>query len=458
MPNASIGGLVSGLDTASIISQLMQLEAVPQNRLKSRVTNEQSAVTALQGLNTKLAGIAAKAGELSKATAWSPVNATSSNEHVTAKAESGAAAASLTFTVNQLATRSQSSYVTTGTRSEAVTTAGADFRIDYADGRDPVTINTGSGSLQDVADALNANGTGLSAALVRTGTNPSGEATYRLSVSSKETGAASGFTVVDPSDPGNPAAFMGGVASAAAGQDASITVTGEATPLTSASNTFEDLMPGVDVTLGAKATGSVTIDVQRDSATLADKVKAMVDAVNSAVADIDKLSAIGVAGSKGGVLAGNSTLRTIRDQLLTSVSGGVDGQSLAPAGIEVDRYGKVTFDTEKFTAAYAADPTATTDLFVSNGPDDRGFATGLEALSKRFSDSRDGVVTSLVTGRNSAIKELESAIASWDVRLTQRRSMLERQYGALEVALGKLQSQSTWLAGQINSLPTTNQS
>ena len=38
MANTSIGGLVSGLDTATIISQLMQLEAQPQTRLKTKVT------------------------------------------------------------------------------------------------------------------------------------------------------------------------------------------------------------------------------------------------------------------------------------------------------------------------------------------------------------------------------------------------------------------------------------
>ncbi len=34
----AVGGLVSGLDTATIVSQLMQLEAPPQNALKARVT------------------------------------------------------------------------------------------------------------------------------------------------------------------------------------------------------------------------------------------------------------------------------------------------------------------------------------------------------------------------------------------------------------------------------------
>ena len=42
MANASVSGLASGLDTATIIDQLMQLEAAPQTRLKSRVTTEKS--------------------------------------------------------------------------------------------------------------------------------------------------------------------------------------------------------------------------------------------------------------------------------------------------------------------------------------------------------------------------------------------------------------------------------
>ena len=46
MASASISGLGSGLDTASIIDQFMQLEAAPQTRLKSRVASEKSVVAA----------------------------------------------------------------------------------------------------------------------------------------------------------------------------------------------------------------------------------------------------------------------------------------------------------------------------------------------------------------------------------------------------------------------------
>ena len=77
MANTSIGGLVSGLDTSSIINQLMQLEARPQTMLKTRMGAEQKAITSLQALNAKLASIATKAADLVKADQWSPTKATS---------------------------------------------------------------------------------------------------------------------------------------------------------------------------------------------------------------------------------------------------------------------------------------------------------------------------------------------------------------------------------------------
>ncbi len=44
----NIGGLVSGLDTNSIINQLMQIERQPITRLQQRVTQLQNQRTAIQ--------------------------------------------------------------------------------------------------------------------------------------------------------------------------------------------------------------------------------------------------------------------------------------------------------------------------------------------------------------------------------------------------------------------------
>jgi len=50
--------------------------------------------------------------------------------------------------------------------------------------------------------------------------------------------------------------------------------------------------------------------------------------------------------------------------------------------------------------------------------------------------------------------DLQKRIEDWDRRLELRRSTLTRQFTAMETALGTLQNQSSWLASQLNTLPT----
>jgi flagellar hook-associated protein 2 len=67
-------------------------------------------------------------------------------------------------------------------------------------------------------------------------------------------------------------------------------------------------------------------------------------------------------------------------------------------------------------------------------------------------------LTTAIQSRNSQVKELNDRISDWDVRLDARQNALQRQYSALEVALGKLKNQSTWLAGQLAGLSTSSSS
>ncbi|HEX6515081.1 MAG TPA: flagellar filament capping protein FliD [Nocardioidaceae bacterium] len=511
MANASIGGLVSGLDTATIISQLMQIEAQPQTNLKNRLSDYQKQVNSLQTVNSKLAGIATKAAALSQLSSWTPTKASSTDDAVTVTADAGATPSSLTLNVVGSATASRATYTTSGT-ADQVLVANTNVTVTFANGDTPYTFNTGDGTLSTIADKLNASGS-VKATLVKSGTNAAGEATYRLTVESADTGASSGFIIDDGSG-----AFLGGPASHVDGVDAQITVNGQS--LTSSSNTFTDLMPGVDVTVSAAAVGKdVTITVARDAQSLSDKVKSLVDSVNAALDDIDSLTAYKSDSSAPGILSGDSTLRQIRDQLISSVTSGVNGQSLASVGIQTDKTGHLVFDESKFQDAFNADPTGTAKLFAgtatfsgtgsvdlhsstwrtqegkyvvdaaaqtidgagsmtgsllsgatgsrvdglvldvsadANGTVTytQGFAAKLEAITQRASDSAVGTVTAVINGRNDSIDRLEDDIADWDVRLGKREETLRRQYTALEVALGKLQDQSTWLAGQISSLPS----
>ena len=91
---------------------------------------------------------------------------------------------------------------------------------------------------------------------------------------------------------------------------------------------------------------------------------------------------------------------------------------------------------------------------VAATPGVDGIAARLLAVATSASDSTTGSLVKLAEARDSAVKDFQARIDAWDTRLTTRQASLEKYYTNLETALGKLQSQSNWLAGQLNNLPT----
>lgn len=436
MANASISGLASGLDTATIISQLMQLEAAPQTRLTSRLTSEQATLKALQDLNGRIAALATRASGLADPAGWSKPVATSSSEHVGVSTTSSAVAGSLDVTVGQTARAHRLSFATTAHATDVVVSGGT--TIDLTIGGTTTVLATGDGTLAGVVSALNAGGTGVRATTVALD-----DGTQRLVVTAAATGAASTFTLT--SHDGTP--LLGGAA-VTTGQDAAITIGTDT--LHAATNTFSNPVPGMTLTISEAAVGSTaTIAVADDPAAIRTQVKELVDAVNAALADIDRLTAYNPTTKTSGILAGDGGVRALRSALLTSIYP-ADGSSLASVGIQTDRSGRLVLDEAKLAAAYAADPEATRAKFTEGAVD--GFAERLSAVAKAASDRFDGTLTASVTGQTRAIDRIQDSIEAWDVRLELRRTTLTRQFTALETALSQLNSQSTWLAGQISSL------
>lgn len=443
MPTSSISGLGSGLDTAGIINQLMQLEAISQSRLQSRVRTEETSLKALQSLNTKFAALATKATDTGKADAWSTLKASSSLTGVTVAATSSAAPTTISVTVDKVALGHQLGFTTPAALTDVVTTGSTTVTLDRLDGT-TVAVETGDGTLQGLVSALNdpANATGVRASAVKVA-----DGSYRLLVESTATGAASDFalTNLDGTD------LLGG-ATARAGQDAQLSL-GAGITATSTTNTFTDLFPGVSVTLAANAqTGTAgTITLERDPAALSTSMKSLVDDINALLTEIDKGTAYNEASKAKGVLGGDSAVRSARMALVSAIYPG-DGTSMSALGLEVDRYGKLVFDEKKFGDAYAADPAAVATAFGSTGD---GFAARVTKVAEQASDKYTGTITSSITGRTKGIERLNDSIEAWDARLELRRTTLTRQFTALETALNAMNSQSSWLAGQIGSLPTT---
>ncbi|GAA4810355.1 flagellar filament capping protein FliD [Nocardioides caeni] len=443
---SSIGGLASGLDTTSIINQLMTLEAASQTKLKTQVTTEQSKVTALQKLNTALQSLVTSAGALgtntvSTTSVWSSLKATSTNSGVTVSASTSAAAGGFTVTVGQTALTHRLAFTDAHARTDVVTGAGTSVLLKRA-GEPDVQIDTANGTLEELAAAINASDSGVRATLVRTGTN-GGTDQYRLLVESASTGGDQAFELTDSTG----AALLGG-ATVRAGQDAVIDIGGIAA--TSSTNTFADVVPGVTITLATSATGSSDVTLARDAAGASASVKSFVDQINTLLTQMQTTTANSKDGS--GVLGGDSTVRRVASALQDAIYPG-DGSSMASYGIQIDRYGKLVFDESAFATAYAADPAATAAAFTGTG----GFASRVEAVATAASDKYDGSITGAINSHSSTITRLNKNIEAWDQRLEIRRAALERQYTALETALSQLNSQSSWLTSQLESLAASTE-
>ncbi len=441
-------GLISGMDTASLISQLMQVEANPQTLLKNKLVATNSDAAGYRAVNLRFDSLRTAAAALSTDAPWTASKATSSNGTVTAAAGSAATAASLTFTVKNLASthsmRSAELTAPPGKTAAADTDFGA-TSIDVTVGGTTTTIAldtdaSGTATLTEAAAAINKKTElGLTASVVQVG-----EGRYRMQLTTKTSGAAGVFSIPT----GTPA-----FADLTTGADATLTIGAGAGAydVTSATNTFTGLLPDTTITV-TKALETATVGVARDTDATAAKVQALVDAANSALQAITDYTS---KDSATATLQGDSTLRTLSGRVADILSSGVGGKSPAAYGITLERDGKLTFKKDTFTAALAADPVGTrTFLTQGNGTTSPvGLAAQLEALAKSASDTDNGTLTLMAKSSDNTAKDLTARVADWDRRLALRKETLTRQFTAMETALGTLQNQSSWLAGQLAGLP-----
>ncbi|MGY1637927.1 flagellar filament capping protein FliD [Geodermatophilus sp. SYSU D00742] len=433
-------GLTSGMDYASLVSQLMQLERQPQTLLRTKLSDTQVDAAAYRAVNSSVAALHSAAEALTKATTWGAVKATSSSPTVTASAAAGASTGSVTFTVDRLAaTHSVIGDVAWNPPAAATTLTIADADNDRAS----TTVSLAAGAtLGDAIKAINAAGAGVTASAVGTGSGA------RLQLTSMTSGLDGAFTVS-----GGPTFKV-----LAQGVDAQLTVGSADTysfPVTSNTNTFTDLLAGTTLTVSEKGT-TTTLTVATDPAAVAGAVQALVTAANNALTSVSGYSYNGTGSTAA--LRGDSTLRQLASDILTAVSSAIGADdSAATAGLQLTRDGKVAFNAETFTARLKADPALAQQL-VTGTAAVPGVAQRLLEVTKVATDATTGTLTLLAKSKDSEATQLQKRIDEWDIRLELRQQNLTRQFTAMESALGTLNNQSTWLSTQLAQLPSWSSS
>jgi flagellar hook-associated protein 2 len=443
---SAIDGLVSGLDTSGVINELLAAERAPADRLATRqraMNAEAGAITTIRSLvdNVKTAAQA-----LDTAAEWRTVKATSSDNTIaTVAAGATSTTGDLSFVVDRLATAHQ--LVSSGPAPARDVEWSASAIVLHVGGGDQtvhVDANAATGvrDLDSVVSAINAAKLGVQAQAVQVAPDQ-----FRLQLSASDTGTSSEFTVVS--------GFSASFDVAQQAQDARIVLAGGVYDATSPSNTFDDLLPGVDVTVTKVSSDPVTVSVRKDTDALAAKVQALVTAVNSVLTNVKNVTKYDPATQTASTLTGDPTARRVATELSRALVDQVTGSSLGVpslAGVTVNKDGSVSFDKTKFLDAYAKDPDAVQAVFVPAADGDRAVTNRLVDAANAATAVDTGYLRTAEQARKDRATEMGKQISAIEDKLQRDAQALRKRFADMEAALNNLKQQGSWLSSQISSL------
>ncbi|MEO8481940.1 MAG: flagellar filament capping protein FliD [Acidobacteriota bacterium] len=421
----------NNIDFNTVLNSLMQAASQPLTDLQDRQTALKTQVSQFDTLNSRLSSLRSAADALASLSSVSTVSGTSTDTAVTVATGTGAVAGHYDVVVNELA-RAQVTASTT-TAPDATTTVVASGGTLTIGGVD-VAIS-GDVTLQQLATAINqTDGIGVTAAVIRTGTNA-----YKLALSSVDTGLANAFTVTNGLTGGTGIAFG---ANAVNASDASILINNIAA--TNSSNTFVDIAPGLTLTVSKKdAAKTIGIDVAADSSALSDKVNGFISAYNDLVKFIDTQRTAANNGDTGSI-GRDPLLRGLRNSLRTEllgVYGSASLQRLTEVGVEFTREGTLALNQSKFDEAVNTNGDDVRNLFAGTG----GAFPAIESLIDGYSQT-GGVIPGVKDRLNQQVASMDDQISKMQARLAQQRLAMQQEFTAADAAMSQLKSQSSSLS------------
>lgn len=448
----SIGGLATGLDTNSIVDQLVKLERRPVALLERELAAVEATQASIASLGGKLAALRGAAAALDSVAEVLVGKASSSDEAVLAAAAGeGASRGTLTLTVSRLAQGSVAG-ATVGVASAASTVAAGagTLRFQVGTGTVQSVALSATTTLEELATAINDLDAGVTASAVNLGTAASPD--YRLSIVSQATGASSTITVLQDDT-------TLALQTTQAGENAEFTVGGFSGTFERETNTFADVLAGV--TLNLKAPGAATVVVNDDADAIVAKVDALVAAFNDVVRFVADESQVTREGAEGeeqvrlGSLAANATVRRLVDRLHETFSAPLAGATgkfpnLASLGLATQRDGTIAFDQTKLRAALGEDAAGVAAVLAGTDGSD-GVAGALADLVADVTGT-GGALAVDTNGFDERVQLLQDQIDAGQRRVDQFEQTLIEQFTALESLVSGLQSQGDFLLAALRGL------
>lgn len=478
----TFSGLASGLDTAAIVDQLLQLERLPIQQLESKKGQEQQKLSSINQLKTLLEGLQGKAEDLGDADTFYDYSTSMSNPEladITASGEAALGSHSIRV-VSTAATDRWTFDGVTDPTTDLASANGQSISFDVDGTSYSVTFSDSAAtSLNEIAAAINGEADGaVTASVVNAGTESSPE--YKLVLTSDQSGADFALTNLTTDIAG-----LTNASNITIGANAVAEIDGLQIERTD--NDFSDVIDGVSINLLAADTGTTaTFTVDPDVDAVKTKLEGFVDSYNDVINFINSQNSYDEESGTGGVLFGDSLLSSVRSTIssalynvdIDDVTSDTTGYAtLSLVGIEQNSDGTLKIDSTEFEEKLSGNIAAFADLFVdSDGFDngdaepntsdfftdttaDSGIAATLARSIDRMFDSQDGPINPATGERmvlsslfdlkkqtiDNIIKRFDKQIEDREQRLVSYEEQLRRRFSNLENTMAQLQNQGAAL-------------
>ncbi|GGY72351.1 hypothetical protein GCM10011613_16650 [Cellvibrio zantedeschiae] len=409
-------GSGSGIDTASLVDKLVDVNKLPEtNRLNTKQTLLQTQISDFGLLRSAFSKLETAAGALGNADTFNAKSTSVPNTTLLGitKLDAKASVGEYSINVDQIA---QAQSVSSGNFSSQTATIGKGtlairfgswnnavdtFTVDSTKNGGTITIDDSNNSLVGLRDTINKSNLGVKASIVAEGSNfkllvtgPSG-ASNEVEITATETPGALGLASFNFNQ------TTRSLTQQQEGKDALLRVNGMS--LSRSNNHITDVIDGLEFDLFNKSTTeTVNIGVTADK-TIAEKaIRDFVSAYNTFLADSGKLIGFDKEKNEYGSLRqdpmAKNLVQQVRSQLNAAVGGlGGSFNTFASLGIRTELDGTLKIDdstaTTSFRSAMDKNFESVRDLFVPKTSSDNAQISVTKYTDKSVPGSYNVVIT-----------------------------------------------------------------
>jgi len=454
---SSLGLGSSGALSAETIEKLKTNDEKLQiDPIKNKIEFVSQQNQAYDLLNSLMTSLGASTGSLGGDLLYLDRSTSVSGSAASVSVSSGVSPQSFSLDVADLATQEIQESDLFATSTSAVASAGGTITLDIGSSSYDIDISATT-TLEELSQLINDTaGDSVKAQVLNVAEND-----YRLVLTSKDTGSDQTISVTDGGGILTTNLTQG--TAIQEGTDAHFKYNG--IDFTRSSNTIDDIITGIDITLNE--TGFSSISITQDSDKIVEEMKSFVTAYNTLFKELDSVLTADVDKGTLGVFNGDNTLKSLSRNLKEIIfSTDSNENSLAgffsktnaagnlTSAFELSEDGILSFNENVFKEKFDADPAAAEKFLKYSSDTDGEQVDGLFYKLDSFIDNQigfSGTFTAYGNNLNEQITKLEEeGLRSQEIIDARYETMFFR-FAAYDRIIGGLERQFSALNLQIEA-------